>query len=52
MALPISPTPVIKGKDSKLFNRQLKKSRVTRISRTERLKGIALMKSVLEKSTI
>jgi hypothetical protein len=52
MALPISPTPVLKGEDSKRFNLQLKKSRRNRISKAEREKGIALMKSVLKKANI
>jgi len=52
MALPISPTPVLKGKDSRRFNLQLKKSRRNRISRTEREKGISLMKAVLKNATV
>jgi len=52
MALPISPTPVIKGEDSRRFNTQLKKSARTRISKNERAKGIALVKSILKKASI
>ncbi len=52
MALPISPTPVLKGKDSKRFNLQLKRSKKNRISRTEREKGLSLVKAVLKNATV
>lgn len=52
MALPISPTPILKGKDSERFNRQLKKSKKSRISKADKKKGIALMKAVLKNSNI
>jgi hypothetical protein len=52
MALPISPTPVLKGKDSKRFNLQLLKSRKNRISKTERERGLVLMKAVLKNANV
>ena len=50
MALPISPTPVLNGEDSRKFNLELKKNKNKRISETERLKGIALMNEILKKA--
>lgn len=52
MALPISPTPILKGKDSELFNRQLKKNKKSRISKAELKKGVAFMRAVLKNSNI
>jgi len=52
MAHPISITPVIKGKDSKKFNEQLKKSELTRITKKERSKGMNLVKIVLKNADI
>jgi hypothetical protein len=52
MALPISSTPILKGKDSERFNKQLKKGLKSRISKAERKKGIALMKAVLKNAKI
>ena len=52
MALPISSTPILKGKDSERFNRQLKKNKKLRISKAERIKGMALVKAVLKNSDI
>jgi len=50
MALPISPTPVIKGEDSKKFNEQLKISERERISSGQLEKAMALLKAVLKNS--
>jgi hypothetical protein len=52
MALPISPTPVIRGNDSKKFNAQLKKSAKKRISKKDRQRGIELVNAILSKATI
>jgi hypothetical protein len=52
MALPISPTPVLKGADSKRFNSFLKKNEKKRISKKERAKGLSIVKAILEKAKI
>lgn len=52
MALPISPTPVLKGEDSKRFNLQLVKSKKKRISKKERERGLVLMRAVLKNADV
>ena len=51
MALPIAPTPVLRGKDSERFNKSLKKGLKKRVpkKRVEEMK--MLVKAVLENAT-
>jgi hypothetical protein len=48
MALPITPTPILKGEDSRRFNEELAKSPFKKISKKEMEEGIELMKAVLK----
>ena len=52
MALPITPTPIIKGEDSRRFNEELAKSSLKKISKKEMNDGIALMKAILQNAKI
>lgn len=52
MALPITPTPILKGEDSRRFNEELKKNYSKRVSKLDYEKGNAFVKAVLAKSSI
>jgi hypothetical protein len=52
MALPITPTPILKGDDSRRFNEELQKSSSKKISQSERLKGLQLVEAVLKNANI
>ena len=52
MALPIAPTPILKGEDSRKFNIQLKKNEKKRISDKERENAKEIMQRVLKKAKI
>ncbi len=52
MALPITPTPILKGEDSRRFNEELAKSPFKKISKEERKRGIDLVNSILKNSNL
>jgi len=52
MALPITPTPVIKGEDSRIFNQKLNENYNKRISKEERERGLQLLAIVLANSKL
>ena len=52
MALPITPTPIIKGEDSRRFNEELTKSKFKKISQEERERGIKLVQTLFKNSNL
>lgn len=52
MALPITPTPILKGEDSRRFNEELAKSPFKKISKTEYEEAVKLMEAVLKNSKL
>ena len=52
MALPITPTPILKGEDSRKFNEELAKSSFKKVSHKEMMDGIDFMKAILKNAKI
>ncbi len=52
MALPITPTPILKGDDSRRFNEEIAKSPFKKISQEERKRGIELVKTLFKNSSL
>ena len=52
MALPITPTPILKGDDSRRFNEEIAKSQFKKISQEDRKRGIELVKTLFKNSNL
>ena len=52
MALPITPTPIIKGEDIRRFNEELAKRKFKKISIEDRKRGVELVKTLFKNSNL